>query len=83
MNKLLVLSTDAPRYAELLRDAKLPFLEVAAHQTWDGGMDVSGCNIILGDPDLVCQALDSVTELEWVQSTWAGVDRLCGKGLRH
>ena len=83
MNKLLVLSVDAPKYAELLQAADLPFLEVTTQQSRDCGTDFSDYNIILGDPDLVCQALGSATGLEWVQSTWAGVDKLCGKGLRR
>ena len=83
MNKLLVLSTDARKYAELFQAADLPFLEVVAQHSWDGGIDASDCNIILGDPGLVCHTLGSVTELEWVQSTWAGVNDLCGGGLRQ
>jgi len=83
MNKLLVLSVDAPKYAKLLQAADLPFLEVTARQNPHNVPDFSDYNIILGDPGLVSPALGSVTDLEWVQSTWAGVDDLCGKGLRR
>ncbi|MDZ7809646.1 MAG: NAD(P)-dependent oxidoreductase [Arhodomonas sp.] len=40
-------------------------------------------NIVLGKPALVAEVLDSADALEWVQSTYAGVDALLPKGLRR
>jgi len=44
---------------------------------------IAGCNVVLGDPNLVSQVLASADRLEWVQSSWAGVDHLCKPGLRR
>jgi len=44
---------------------------------------VAGCNIVLGEPSLTGRVLASADRLEWVQSSWAGVDRLCRPELRH
>ena len=40
----------------------------------------SRCNIILGDPSMVSEVLGTSQQLEWVQSSWAGVDHLCQEG---
>lgn len=39
--------------------------------------------MVLGDPPMVREILASTKRLEWVQSTWAGVDSLCRPGLRR
>lgn len=84
MNKLLVLSADAARYAVLIEAADLPQLEIRKASDAESAKEqVAGCNIILGDPSLVSEVLESADRLEWVQSSWAGVDHLCREGSRR
>jgi len=84
VNRLLILAAESAKYAQFIEQAGLPELEVrpsgdvATAQTL-----IPGCNIVLGDPNLVSQALTHADRLEWVQSSWAGVDHLCKPGLRR
>lgn len=83
MNKLLILAADAEKYTALIRVANLQGLEiVTAADAASASAMLNGCNIILGDPLPVSELLASAAQLEWVQSTWAGVDHLCQPGLR-
>ena len=84
MNRLLILAADAAKYTALIRAAKLPQLEIqAAVDQASAEALIAGCNIILGDPPLVEKMLASAHALEWVQSSWAGVDLLCRPDLRR
>jgi len=84
MNRLLVLAEDADKFTSLVKSRGLPQLEiVAARGLEDARTLIPGCNIVLGEPILIGQSLDSVKRLEWVQSSWAGVDSLCRPGLRQ
>lgn len=84
MNKLLVLAADAAKYTALIEAAGLQQLEVSsAGDAGSARSRVAGCNIILGDPPLVTEVLPYADRLEWVQSSWAGVDHLCRAGLRR
>lgn len=84
MNKLLILAAESAKYTELVKQAQLPGLEISSARdaAAEQGL-VPGCNIILGDPDLVSQVLAAADRLEWVQSSWAGVDHLCKPELRR
>ena len=84
MNKLLILAAGAAKYTRLIKAAKLQQLEVMT--TSDARSEkalAARCNIILGDPLMVSEILASAEQLEWVQSTWAGVDHLCGPKMRR
>ena len=84
MNKLLILAADAEKYIALIKKARLPQLEIMhASDTGSVRRLISGCNIVLGDPPLVSDVLAKADKLEWVQSSWAGVDQLCRAGLRR
>ena len=83
MNKLLILIPDPAKYSALIRAANLPRLEVViATDAESAAATVVDCNIILGEPLLISELLESAQQLEWVQSSWAGVDGLCRPGLR-
>jgi phosphoglycerate dehydrogenase-like enzyme len=83
VNKLLILAADAKKYAALIQTATLQELEiVTAGDAASASTMLNSCNIILGDPLPVSELLASAAQLEWVQSTWAGVDHLCLPGLR-
>ena len=84
MNKLLILSADAAKYAVLIKAADLQQLEIRTACDIESAKElVAGCNIVLGDPPLVSDVLASADQLEWVQSSWAGVDHLCWEGSRR
>lgn len=83
MNKLLILSAEAAKYTELIKAADLPQLEVmSASDAGAAKVLIAGCNMILGDPPLISKLLASADQLQWVQSSWAGVDHLCREDLR-
>ncbi|MDH4019044.1 MAG: D-2-hydroxyacid dehydrogenase [Xanthomonadales bacterium] len=84
MNRLLILAADAEKYTNLIKAAELPQLEVMTAS--DAGSSITmaaGCNIVLGDPPMISEVLASAGRLEWVQSTWAGVDQLCQPDMRR
>ena len=84
MNRLLILATEPAKYSSLIKAAKLPNLEIQSTQDHESAQDLlAGCNIILGEPNLVTGVLGRAKALEWVQSSWAGVDHLCQPGLRR
>ncbi len=84
MNRLLILSAEATKHHALIKAADPDQLElVSAADVESATALISNCNIILGDPPLLGQVLDSAGRLEWVQSSWAGVDQLCRPDLRR
>jgi phosphoglycerate dehydrogenase-like enzyme len=81
MNRLLILSARATAYHELVRQADLPDLTVVAMNSPDEARALAGSfNLVLGDPGLIATLLPALGQLEWVQSTWAGVEALVGPG---
>jgi phosphoglycerate dehydrogenase-like enzyme len=83
-NRLLILSAEAAAYHRLIRPADLQHLDIhLATDAQAAAPLVSACNIILGDPPLVGEVLQKAASLQWVQSTWAGVDALCRQGQRR
>jgi len=84
MNRLLILTIDADDYSSLLRDSHLQDLEIlSCSREEDAREAIQNCNIVLGDPAMVATVLDHARSLRWVQSTFAGIDPLCEKGLRR
>ena len=84
MNRLLILAEDADKYSALVEAENLPKLEIMAASGPEEALPlVTDCNIILGEPGLIDAVLSGANQLEWVQSSWAGVDRLCRPDLRH
>jgi len=84
MNRVLVLSPDAERYVQLLRARALPDAHVEGAATADEARGAAArANVVLGKPALVAGILDQAEQLEWVQSTFAGVDALTAPGLRR
>jgi phosphoglycerate dehydrogenase-like enzyme len=68
MPKLLILSRDENEYRNLIGSAQLPDLEIS-----NGPRE---CDIVLGEPKLIRDALPLLTTLKWVQSIYAGVEPL-------
>ncbi len=84
VNKLLILSTDAIKYASLIKAAGLRQLKIETACNTDSAItQIADCTIILGEPPIISGVLASAPRLEWVQSSWAGVDSLCKAGMRR
>lgn len=76
-HSLLILSSRAEEYQELIKKAQLPGLLVDICVGRNPEKEqVRNAEIILGDPDMVAKALTHGENLRWVQSTWAGVSPL-------
>jgi len=84
LNNLLILTEDSQKYTALIKAADLPRLRILAASNTEEATDLlSSCNIFLGEPPLLAKILDSANHLDWVQSSWAGIDALCQPGLRR
>jgi len=75
MHKLLILTDDSNEYLELIQKADLPDLEIVT--------DPSTCDIVLGEPRKIQDALPLLTHFKWAQSIYAGVERLVDPTQRH
>lgn len=75
MHRLLILSKHADAYRRLVEAAALPQLVVTA--------DESASEIVLGEPALIAPAIDRLSQVTWVQSTWAGVEPLLDPSRRR
>jgi phosphoglycerate dehydrogenase-like enzyme len=83
MNKALILTRNSKEFANLVETHKLAELEIIPCDSPKEAINlVADCNIILGQPTLIVEVLSAAKSLEWVQSTYAGVDALCIPGLR-
>jgi phosphoglycerate dehydrogenase-like enzyme len=80
-NRLLILSRSAAVYAGLIKDLRLPDLEIAACKTaGEASAYVDRCTIILGEPSRIARVVEGAKALKWVQSTFAGVEELLRTG---
>ena len=75
MPKLIILSSDKTEYQQLIDAAQLPDLEVVT--------DPAQAEIVLGAPNVIRDALPSLSQLKWVQSIYAGVEPLVDAGQRR
>lgn len=74
MHKLLIVSRDADAYRERIDAHKIASLDIV--QAVSDIRDLAPqdrVDILLGDPDMCAQALHRIPEIDWIQSTWAGV----------
>jgi len=79
---VLVLAHDAADYLPILEGQLEGGARVNMATDSAGAMEVyDGESIILGEPDLVAEVLRSLPDVDWVQSSWAGVTPLlnCGR----
>ncbi|MGA8243209.1 MAG: hypothetical protein WB818_21780, partial [Desulfobacterales bacterium] len=82
-NRLLILSRSAAVYADLIKELRLPDLEITACKTaGEAFAHVDRCTIILGEPSRIARVVEGATLLKWVQSTFAGVEELLRPGAR-
>jgi phosphoglycerate dehydrogenase-like enzyme len=75
MPKLLILAEDADEYKNRIQPAALPGLEIVA--------DPAACDIVLGEPRLIRDALPLLSHPKWIQSLYAGVEALTDPSQRR
>jgi len=75
MPKLLILSRDKDEYRDLIERGTLPRLELT--------VDPKEADIVLGEPQLIRDALPLLPGLKWAQSIYAGVEPLVEPTQRH
>jgi phosphoglycerate dehydrogenase-like enzyme len=81
---LLILSKHADAYRALVERARLPELAiVSGSRLTDLPATASHAEIALGEPSLIRDVLPRMAALQWVQSTWAGVEPLLDPSLRR
>lgn len=83
-HNLLVITPEADEYVDLLLARSLPQLEITGCNTAGAAEQlIERADILLGPPAMLAPLLDRAERLQWVQSTFAGVDLLCRPGLRR
>ena len=84
MHGLLILSRHATEYHQLIEAARLPQLGiVSTTDPADLPPSATLCDVALGEPSLLRDALGRMPELHWVQATWAGIEPLLDPSLRR
>lgn len=74
-NKLYIATEHDDTYVQLILNQGLPDLEIT--QTPELA------EIVLASPPLIADRLDEFTQLDWLQSTYAGINKLTQPNLRH
>ncbi|MBF0279862.1 MAG: D-2-hydroxyacid dehydrogenase [SAR324 cluster bacterium] len=80
MNKVCIIDSDPSLYQNLLEDLALPELHIVSSKG-DGQAIEPDCNILFGRPKMIAEHLPAFEGVEWVQSTFAGIDALCSADL--
>lgn len=75
MPKLLILANDADEYTSIIQQADLPDLAIVS--------DPAECDIVLGEPRRIRDALPLLPRLRWAQSIYAGVEPLVDSSQRR
>src|SRR5918993_1170696 len=75
MPYLLILSRESDEYHRMISSAQLPELAFTT--------EPSQCDIVLGEPKLIQDALPRLTSLKWVQAIYAGVEPLVDAAQRR
>ena len=77
MADCLLLTTDADEFAEEIeRHADFPLRIIASRSPDQALAEYRGQSVVLGEPGMIAAVLENMPEVEWVQSTWAGVTPL-------
>ena len=75
MSTLLILASNAGEYSRLIESANLPDLQITS--------EPANCDIVLGEPKLIRDALPLLSNLKWAQAIYAGVESLMDPALRR
>lgn len=76
MPSLIILTKDSHLYRPIIESEKLPGLILAEKPS-------PSCEIAMGSPLMIRDALSEMPNLKWAQSTWAGVEPLLDPSLRR
>lgn len=80
---VLILTSDAEEYLPLLEELNADGVDLAVATTVREARQIyRGQTVALAQPDLLAAALDHMPELQWAQSSWAGVTPLLDNGRR-
>ncbi len=74
-NKLYIATEHDDTYVQLILNQDLPDLEITQNP--------KSAEIVLASPPLIADRLDEFTQLDWLQSTYAGINKLTQPNLRH
>ena len=74
-NKIKIITESNDEFIEFFEREKLPDLQITDNN--------SEANIVLASPPKIAPTLDSFTQLEWVQSAFAGIDALMDPALNQ
>ncbi|WP_373945962.1 D-2-hydroxyacid dehydrogenase (plasmid) [Vibrio chagasii] len=74
-NKLYIATEHDDTYVQLILNQDLPDLEITQNP--------ESAEIVLASPHLIADRLDEFTQLDWLQSTYAGINKLTQPNLRH
>jgi phosphoglycerate dehydrogenase-like enzyme len=81
---LLLLSRDNSHYQRLLAQKALPNLTLLVADDESQAQQLAPqADLLLGEPALIAKVLPLARQLQWAQSTYAGVDALLHPGLRQ
>ncbi|WP_297476200.1 D-2-hydroxyacid dehydrogenase [uncultured Photobacterium sp.] len=75
MIKIKIVSRQQQRYVQLLTNAQLPLLKITE--------DPQQATVLLADPPLIAPHLAKYPHLQWLQSTYAGIDTLIKPEIRQ
>ena len=75
MSTVLILSSNADEYKQLIKSAQLDDLGFTT--------EPEKCDIVLGEPKLIRDMLPRLPSLKWVQAIYAGVESLMDPALRR
>lgn len=74
---VLILSREADEYLALLKDRHFPGVQWLTASGSEALPDsAAAAHVALGEPDLLAANIPRLTNLQWVQSTWAGLTPL-------
>jgi len=74
-NKLYIATEHDDTYVQLILNQDLPDLEITQNP--------ESAELVLASPPLIADCLDEFTQLDWLQSTYAGINKLTQPNLRH
>ncbi len=84
MHNVLILARRAAEYRALVEAAALPELRITSTtDVAEARLTAHECDVALGEPSMLAQALPALTGLRWMQATWAGVEPLLDPALRR
>jgi phosphoglycerate dehydrogenase-like enzyme len=84
MKNIIILSKDFEEFRSLVVKKRMPDLNLVMATNQPGQIQKGiACEILFGDAPLIRQVLDVLPDLQWAQTTWAGVEPLVDPKVRH